>query len=463
MAKINKRGVFFSLISLFIVFLFVLDFRVASIPHSGESELSLTNTRVKVLNNFINDLEGRYFERILYMASRNALVGLSEAAVKSPPPPLLPIDFEIGTTWEPSFTMALAYGLIRDSSDSDGIPDYKDNCMDVKNPTVPQVDSSPQNGIGDACEAICNDIDGDGICEPTDTDGDGDITDEVNFQNLDNCPGIPNPNQESMGLFNGHPSYGKKCYERCQEKMDTDSDLDGICDNDDNCPNKYNPKQENYNKGSETPGNPFGDACDNVYADGCLNDPLKCVDEDKYLAIGSGGGDGLGITNFKEEYISGLIINEIEKIVEPLGLKINQLEIKNIKITQPDYWHVKVDVDFKYFFTDENAVASWRGKTSKSVLINVEGLNVIGYTSPNLGDLDIVGSSNTITSGWIELNHIGAPCFLDRILRNDKSSGVIGDFETLGGKCGLCKDSTECGAICNFYSQSFDDPTDSCI
>lgn len=42
-------------------------------------------------------------------------------------------------------------------SDGDGVPDYKDNCPTVSNPT--QTDTN-HNGIGDACD---NDIDGDGI------------------------------------------------------------------------------------------------------------------------------------------------------------------------------------------------------------------------------------------------------------------------------------------------------------
>jgi hypothetical protein len=69
-------------------------------------------------------------------------------------------------------------------TDGDGVPDAEDNC-----PTVPNPDQEDTNGdgTGDAC----SDTDGDGGGEePDDTDGDG-VPDAE-----DNCPAVPNPNQE---------------------------------------------------------------------------------------------------------------------------------------------------------------------------------------------------------------------------------------------------------------------------
>ena len=42
-----------------------------------ESDMEITRTRVKILNSVINDFENSYFEKLLFLSSKNALVGLS--------------------------------------------------------------------------------------------------------------------------------------------------------------------------------------------------------------------------------------------------------------------------------------------------------------------------------------------------------------------------------------------------
>jgi len=76
--------------------------------------------------------------------------------------------------------------------------------------------------------------------EPTDTDGDG-----INDEN-DNCPATPNPGQEDTD--------GDGIGDACDPL--TDSDDDGIADAADNCPAMPNPGQE------DTDGDGIGDACD---------------------------------------------------------------------------------------------------------------------------------------------------------------------------------------------------------
>lgn len=100
---------------------------------------------------------------------------------------------------EPSctpFRSAYSKGITAEDKDGDGIPDIKDNCIDVFNPVRPidpeavQADAD-KDGVGDACDvcpddatqsckqAIAGDIDGDGIPNGS-----------------DNCPRVANPGQE---------------------------------------------------------------------------------------------------------------------------------------------------------------------------------------------------------------------------------------------------------------------------
>ena len=103
-------------------------------------------------------------------------------------------------------------------TDEDGICDLEDNCPDVYNPD--QLDSD-FDGLGDACDVGC-DVDPGTPCDDGDDCTVGDV---VN----DNC--------------------------MC-EGVVLDSDLDGICDAEDNCPTHPNEDQTDENE------NGVGDACE---------------------------------------------------------------------------------------------------------------------------------------------------------------------------------------------------------
>ena len=153
-------------------------------------------------------------------------------------------------------------------SDSDGVDNACDNCPDNVNPNQEDTD---EDGLGDVCDNCPEsynpdqeDLDGDGQGNICDIDDDNDDTPD----NEDNCPLNANPNQEDTD----EDGLGDVC-DNCPESYNPDQeDLDGdgqgnICDidddnddtpdNEDNCPLNANPNQE------DTDEDGLGDVCDN--------------------------------------------------------------------------------------------------------------------------------------------------------------------------------------------------------
>jgi len=70
--------VFFSVVSIFIIILFLALTKLSSEFKVTESEIEVTRTRIKILNSLVQDLEDSYFEKLVYVAAKNSLIGLSE-------------------------------------------------------------------------------------------------------------------------------------------------------------------------------------------------------------------------------------------------------------------------------------------------------------------------------------------------------------------------------------------------
>ena len=75
---INRKAVFFSIVSIFIVILFTATTELASEFSVKETEMDVTRTRVKILNSLVSDMENVYFEKLIYIAAKNSFVGLSK-------------------------------------------------------------------------------------------------------------------------------------------------------------------------------------------------------------------------------------------------------------------------------------------------------------------------------------------------------------------------------------------------
>jgi hypothetical protein len=71
------KAVIFSLASLLIIILFVASSSLTAKLKASESEIEITRTRVEILNSVINDFENSYFEKMLYISSKNAIIGIS--------------------------------------------------------------------------------------------------------------------------------------------------------------------------------------------------------------------------------------------------------------------------------------------------------------------------------------------------------------------------------------------------
>ncbi len=122
----------------------------------------------------------------------------------------------------PVLDCADAVSRVRDP-DADDVPDIDDNCTEVANPD--QIDGDG-DGLGDACD-ICPTMDIDVEVDPTlgDDDDDG-----VCFD-VDNCPGISNPEQSDADA----DDVGDAC-DPCPADALDDVDGDGLCGDVDPCP-----------------------------------------------------------------------------------------------------------------------------------------------------------------------------------------------------------------------------------
>lgn len=116
------------------------------------------------------------------------------------------------------------------------------------------------------------DLDCDGVADvATDTDGDGVVDDE------DNCPADANASQVDTDL----DGEGDAC--------DLDDDGDGVVDVDDNCPVIHNSDQSDFD------GDGDGDACDaDADADGVLDadEPALCLETPFDALVGADGCSG---------------------------------------------------------------------------------------------------------------------------------------------------------------------------
>jgi hypothetical protein len=136
-------------------------------------------------------------------------------------------------------------GDVCDDGDRDGILDTTDNCPADANPD--QADGD-QDAAGDACDTCAT------IPDPAQLDWDGDGHGDV----CDNCPTLAS---DDLTDFD-HDGNGDPC--------DPDDDGDQVADDVDNCLRLHNPDQSDRDQDG------IGDPCDDDDADGILNHADNC-------------------------------------------------------------------------------------------------------------------------------------------------------------------------------------------
>lgn len=147
-------------------------------------------------------------------------------------------------------------------TDNDGIPDDIDNCPDVSNPDQ---DDSDSDSHGDACD-ICPD---EANKDQNDTDGDrlGDV--------CDNCPSDANPDQ----IDSDDDLVGDIC-DICPGDPDNDIDGDGVCGDEDGCPNDPDKIDPGICSCSVPDTDSDSDGIPDCN-DTCPNDPYNDIDNDE--------------------------------------------------------------------------------------------------------------------------------------------------------------------------------------
>lgn len=79
-----RKAIFFSIVTVFIVLLFVATTEMTGRLRLKDTEMGVTRTRVKILNSLIEDMETSYFERVLYVSAKNTMIGISRYYLDDP-------------------------------------------------------------------------------------------------------------------------------------------------------------------------------------------------------------------------------------------------------------------------------------------------------------------------------------------------------------------------------------------
>ncbi|RKX27610.1 MAG: hypothetical protein DRP47_06285 [Candidatus Zixiibacteriota bacterium] len=224
--------------------------------------------------------------------------------------PLSGSFFDIGTTPVEIIAFDLADNadtcnfevtVLLNDPDSDGLPNWDDNCPDNYNPDQADFD---EDGAGDECDT----------CTDSDSDGAGDPGFPSNLCPNDNCPTIANPLQTDTDA----DGIG----DACDECTDTDGDGFGnlgypmnVCLVD-NCPDTANPDQY------DTDGDGIGDACccrgSRGNVDGDADDQINVGDLTRLVAYLFIGGDPISCPaegNVKGDASETITIDDLTYLV----------------------------------------------------------------------------------------------------------------------------------------------------
>lgn len=110
----KKKGMFFSLISISLILILIVSFKLTTESKLEENKIRSTQLRVKMLNDFINSMEDSYFENMLKISSQTALDALAQYKSRTKKS----LNINTADSVPGNFETVMLFGYIKDNSGS---------------------------------------------------------------------------------------------------------------------------------------------------------------------------------------------------------------------------------------------------------------------------------------------------------------------------------------------------------
>jgi hypothetical protein len=248
------------------------------------------------------------------------------------PPSGLPqsyFDIYIGFAEMIERIIPFCYSFCIGDSDGDGVTDDVDVCVNTDTGEIDLIveyPTSPWYGCGPS---------------ERNSDGDLDLNGEPLNDTFDNCPYVANTDPNDYQTDSNNDDIGDACQQ--------DFDGDGKPDNNDNCPEVPNPNQENLD------GDLKGDVCDlcpDDASDACLSTGVLVLpDEETTVENGAGSASVYIPAGAVSDLTTVEIIGETQTSNFAVGISANNIIVGNIYTFEPTPFTFNVPVTITLYYT----------------------------------------------------------------------------------------------------------------